>query len=65
MARKGERERRITGLFLDCAEELLFLHPRAQDCGELNSPGRIPWCQGKAAADGFARIFLSTAPRPS
>lgn len=41
------RERNITQIFLDFAEDLLFLHPWAQDCRELNSPGRIPMVPGK------------------
>lgn len=41
------RERNITRIFLDFAEDLLFLHPWAQDCRELNSPGRIPMVPGK------------------
>lgn len=41
------RERNITQIFLDFAGDLLFLHPWAQDCRELNSPGRIPMVPGK------------------
>lgn len=39
--------RNITQIFLDFAEDLLFLHPWAQDCRELNSPGRSPTVPGK------------------
>lgn len=41
------RQRNITQIFLDFAEDLLFLYPWAQDCRELNSPGRIPAVPGK------------------
>lgn len=41
------REKNITRIFLAFAEDLLFLHPWAQDCRELNSPGRIPAVPGK------------------
>lgn len=47
MGRKRARERNITQIFLDFAEDLLFLHPWAQSCRELNPPGRIPMVPGK------------------
>lgn len=49
--REGARGARGRGtshrLFLDFAEDLLFLHPWAQGCRELNPPGRIPMVPGK------------------
>ena len=45
--REGGRKANITRIFLVFAEDLLFLYPLAQDCRELNSPGRIPAVPGK------------------
>lgn len=45
--REGGRKANITRIFLVFAEDLLFLYPWAQDCRELNSPGRIPAVPGK------------------
>lgn len=45
--REGGRKGNITRIFLVFAEDLLFLYPWAQDCRELNSPGRIPTVPGK------------------
>lgn len=56
---EGEQEKQI---FLDFAVDLLFLHPWAKDCRELNSLGRNPVVPEKPVATHLPEYFCSPLP---